>query len=78
MKYEGDLTAEAGKVYEYTEITGRLEIPANVDVEFRNLTSIGGDASIEKGAKFSRPSRGRLTQAAASLPYTMPATDFLC
>ena len=47
--FEGDLTTEAGKVYEYTEITGSLYI--NTDAKFDALTSVGGNLHISADAK---------------------------
>ena len=42
--FEGDLIAEAGKTYDYVEITGSLDISA--DAKLPALTRVGGDLFI--------------------------------
>src|SRR3990167_7456131 len=54
--FKGDLTAEAGKVYEYERVTGSIYAGgADTKTAFPKLTSVGGDiyassGNIEKGA----------------------------
>ena len=47
--FEGDLIAEAGKTYDYVEITGSLDISA--DAKLPALTSVGGSLYIRADAK---------------------------
>ena len=54
-KYEGDLTAENEKVYDYTEISGELIIPEKVKADFPCLKKFGGDLSIYSNAKLDAP-----------------------
>ena len=54
--FKGDITAEAGKVYEYERVTGSIYAGgADTKTAFPKLTSVGGDiyassGNIEKGA----------------------------
>src|SRR3990167_3575131 len=54
--FKGDLTAEAGKVYEYERVTGSIYAGgADTKTAFPKLTSVGGNiyatsGNIEKGA----------------------------
>ena len=47
--FNGDLIAEAGKVYEYTEITGNLKIESMAS--FPKLKKVGGCLYINANAK---------------------------
>ena len=47
--YKGDIVAEPGKVYDYTEITGNISAPSIERGAFPRLTSNGGYISAHSG-----------------------------
>ena len=51
--FEGNLIAEDGKTYDYTEIKGNLEIKKGIKSHFPNLESVGGNVWVYANATLS-------------------------
>ena len=63
--FQGDLTAEAGKVYDYEEVTGGVSVPSGDFIEsFPKLEKVGGSVDASANAKLSLP---RVTSVGGSV-----------
>jgi len=51
----GNLRAESGVAYDFTEISGNLVIPEGIEATFANLKTVGGDVTVYGSAKLDAP-----------------------